>query len=179
MRALAVITLAALALLAAPLASAQGAQDALRFGVPSGTGPFTVPITLSDAAGTPLGVDRPASERIQAFAITVRFSPAAAVSSATARPLRSPRRTDACLRDDGDGPGNDHVGRLVRRIGRRDSLHPASRRRRRRNPLALRDARPRGDGEREPRCAHDDALEPGRDPQRERRRSNSRSRPRR
>ncbi len=83
MRAFASIALAALFLLAVPAAFAQGAQDAVRFGVPSGTGPFTVPITLSDAAGTPLGVDRPAGERIQAFALTVRFSPAAAVTSAT------------------------------------------------------------------------------------------------
>lgn len=64
-------------------AFAQGAQDAVRFGIPAGTGPFTVPIALSDAAGTPLGVDRPAGQRIQAFAITVRFTPAAAVSSAS------------------------------------------------------------------------------------------------
>jgi hypothetical protein len=83
MRAPASIALAALVLLAAPAAFAQGAQDAVRFGIPSGTGPFTVPITLSDSAGTPLGVDRPAGERIQAFAITVRFSPASAVTSAT------------------------------------------------------------------------------------------------
>ena len=83
MRAPASIALAALALLAAPVAFAQGAQDAVRFGVPAGTGPFTVPITVSDAAGTPLGVDRPAGQRIQAFAITVRFTPAAAVSSAS------------------------------------------------------------------------------------------------
>ncbi len=79
MRALSSAALATL-LLVAPAALA---QDALRFGVPSGTGPFTVPITLSDAAGTPLGVDRPAGQRIQAFALTVRFTPAAAVTSAT------------------------------------------------------------------------------------------------
>lgn len=83
MRALASIALAALVLLAAPAAFAQGTQDALRFGVPAGTGPFTVPITVSDAAGTPLGIDRPAGQRIQAFAVTVRFAPAAAVTSAT------------------------------------------------------------------------------------------------
>lgn len=83
MKALASVTLAALTLLGTSAALAQGAQDGLRFGVPSGTGPFTVPVTLSDAAGTLLGVDRPAGQRIQAFAITVRFSPAAAVSSAT------------------------------------------------------------------------------------------------
>ncbi len=83
MRAISSATVAALFLLAAPAALSQGAPDALRFGVPSGTGPFTVPITLSDSAGTPLGIDRPAGERIQAFAITVRFTPAAAVSSAT------------------------------------------------------------------------------------------------
>ena len=59
------------------------AQDALRFGVPSGAGPFTVPILLADAAGTPLGVDRTAGSRIHAFAVTVRFTPAAAVASAS------------------------------------------------------------------------------------------------
>lgn len=59
------------------------AQDALRFEVPSGAGPFTVPILLADAAGTPLGVDRTAGSRIQAFAVTVRFTPAAAVASAS------------------------------------------------------------------------------------------------
>lgn len=83
MRALAPIALAALVLLAAPTALGQGAQDAVRFGIPSGTGPFTVPITVSDASGTPLGVDRPTGQRIQAFALTVRFTPAAAVTSAT------------------------------------------------------------------------------------------------
>lgn len=83
MRAPASIALAALTLLAAPAAYAQVAQDAVRFGAPAGTGPFAVPITLSDAAGTPLSIDLPAGQRIQAFAITVRFTPAAAVSSAS------------------------------------------------------------------------------------------------
>lgn len=83
MRAASSLALAALVLLAAPAVLAQGAQDAVRFGVPSGFGPFTVPITVSDASGTPLGVDRPAGQRIQAFAVTVRFTPAAAVTSAT------------------------------------------------------------------------------------------------
>ncbi|MCL4806508.1 MAG: hypothetical protein KJ062_01730 [Thermoanaerobaculia bacterium] len=82
MRALDALALAA-SLLLAPVVLAQGAADTLRFGAPSGTGPFTVPITLGDLAGTPLGVDRPAGERIQAFAVTVRFEPAAAVASAT------------------------------------------------------------------------------------------------
>ncbi|MHB8800014.1 MAG: hypothetical protein ACYDBY_16280 [Thermoanaerobaculia bacterium] len=80
MKALASITLAALTLLVSRAATG---QDAIRFGVPSGAGPFTVPITVSDTAGTPLGVDGPAGQRIQAFAITVRFTPPAAVTSAT------------------------------------------------------------------------------------------------
>lgn len=79
MRALSSAALATL-LLVAPAALA---QDTLRFGSPSGSGPFAVPILLSDAAGTPLGVDRPAGSRIQAFAVTVRFAPAAAVASAS------------------------------------------------------------------------------------------------
>jgi len=76
------LTSAALAtlLLAAPAALA---QDSLRFGTPSGSGPYTVPILLADDAGTPLGVDRPAGSRIQAFAVTVRFTPASAVTSAS------------------------------------------------------------------------------------------------
>ena len=76
------LTSAALAtlLLAAP---AVLAQDSLRFGAPSGSGPYAVPILLADAAGTPLGVDRPAGSRIQAFAVTVRFNPASAVTSAS------------------------------------------------------------------------------------------------
>ena len=78
MRALSSAALATL-LLVAPAALA---LDALRFGAPTGSGPFTVPILLADAAGTPLGVDRPAGSRIQAFAVTVRFTPAAAVASA-------------------------------------------------------------------------------------------------
>ncbi len=77
MRALSTAALATL-LLVAPVALA---QDTLRFGPPSGSGPFTVPILLADATGTPLGVDRPAGERIQAFAVTVRFTPAAAIAS--------------------------------------------------------------------------------------------------
>lgn len=77
MRALSTAALATL-LLVAPVALA---QDTLRFGPPSGSGPFTVPILLADAAGTPLGVDRPAGSRIQAFAVTVRFTPAAAIAS--------------------------------------------------------------------------------------------------
>ena len=80
MRALPLRALAALLLLAAAPAPA---QDRLAFGAPSGVGPFTVPIALSDAAGTPLGLDRPAGSRIQAFAVTVRFAPASAVSSAS------------------------------------------------------------------------------------------------
>lgn len=71
---------AALALLLAHVASA---QDAVRIGTPSGVGPYTVPITVSDVAGTPLGVDRPAGEKLQAFAVTVRFTPASAVASAS------------------------------------------------------------------------------------------------
>lgn len=79
MRAPALRALAALLLAAAPAA----AQDRLAFGAPSGAGPYTVPITLADVPGTPLGGDRPAGSRIQAFAVTVRFTPASAVTAAT------------------------------------------------------------------------------------------------
>lgn len=80
MRALPLRALAALTLLAAAPALA---QDRLALGSPAGTGPFTVPVTLSDVAGTGLGVDRPAGSRIQAFAVTVRFDPPSGVLSAS------------------------------------------------------------------------------------------------
>lgn len=82
MRALALRALAALSLLAAPPSLA---RDRLAFGPPSGSGPFDVPITLADAAGTPLGVEGPAGSRIQAIVVTVRFTPASSVTAVTFR----------------------------------------------------------------------------------------------
>jgi hypothetical protein len=51
------------------------------------TGPqFTtvnVPVSIRDASGTPLGLDQPPGFHIQAYAIKVNYSPAAAVQSIT------------------------------------------------------------------------------------------------
>ncbi|HUK33795.1 MAG TPA: hypothetical protein VLV86_07790 [Vicinamibacterales bacterium] len=42
-----------------------------------------VPVYVRDASSTPLGVDRPAGSKIQAFSIKVTYAPAAAVSGVT------------------------------------------------------------------------------------------------
>ena len=42
-----------------------------------------VPVFIRDVSGTPLGIDRPAGSKIQAFSIRVLYSPASAVSSVT------------------------------------------------------------------------------------------------
>lgn len=42
-----------------------------------------VPISIRDLAGTPLGLDQPATSRIQSFAFKVTYSPASAVQSVT------------------------------------------------------------------------------------------------
>ncbi|HEV7484733.1 MAG TPA: hypothetical protein VGQ65_03550, partial [Thermoanaerobaculia bacterium] len=42
-----------------------------------------VPVFIRDSSGTPLGLDQPAGFHIQAYAIKVNYSPAAAVQSIT------------------------------------------------------------------------------------------------
>lgn len=42
-----------------------------------------VPVSIRDRSGTPLGLDQPAGQRIQAYAIKVIYSPASAVQSIT------------------------------------------------------------------------------------------------
>lgn len=66
------------------LAGAAAAQDTIQVGSATADGPtVAVPVHLHDASGTPLGMDRPPASRIQAFSITVNYSPASAVSSVT------------------------------------------------------------------------------------------------
>ncbi|HEY2325557.1 MAG TPA: hypothetical protein VGJ82_22055 [Thermoanaerobaculia bacterium] len=66
------------------LASVAVAQDAVTVGSATADGPTVdVPVYVRDAAGTPLGVDRPAGSKIQSFSIKVTYSPAAAVSAVT------------------------------------------------------------------------------------------------
>lgn len=74
-----------LPLCAALLASPLPAQDVLTVGSFTGSpaGPtVTVPISIRDLPGTPLGMDLPAASRIQALALAVRWSPASAVTAA-------------------------------------------------------------------------------------------------
>jgi hypothetical protein len=65
--------------------TAESAQDTVTVGTAAGIPGSTVsvPISVLDISGTPLGVDKPAGQRIQAFSITVTCTPAAAVSTLT------------------------------------------------------------------------------------------------
>src|SRR4051812_10641909 len=59
-------------------------QDVVTVGSATAQGSTVdVPVSIRDTAGTPLGVDKPAGSRIQAFSIKVSYSPAIAVSSVT------------------------------------------------------------------------------------------------
>src|SRR5258708_22876810 len=60
------------------------AQDVVTVGTVNAAGTTVdVPVSIRDAAGTPLGVDQPAGSKIQSFSIKVSYSPAASVSSVT------------------------------------------------------------------------------------------------
>lgn len=60
------------------------AQDVITVGTVTADGPTVdVPVSIRDRSGTPLGMDQPATSRIQAFSIRVTYAPAAAVSSVT------------------------------------------------------------------------------------------------
>jgi hypothetical protein len=60
------------------------AQDVVTVGTVNATGSTVdVPVSIRDTSGTPLGIDRPAGSKIQAFSIKVVYSPAASVSSVT------------------------------------------------------------------------------------------------
>src|SRR5437773_6810181 len=66
------------------LAGAAAAQDVVTVGTATAHGPTVdVPVFIRDAAGTPLGVDRPAGSKIQSFSIKVTYAPASAVTSVT------------------------------------------------------------------------------------------------
>src|SRR5690349_19769708 len=57
-------------------------QDVLQVGSATADGPSVAgPVYLRDVAGTPLGMDRAPSSRIQAISVTVTYSPASAVSA--------------------------------------------------------------------------------------------------
>jgi hypothetical protein len=58
------------------------AQDRIIIGSVTASGATAdVPVSIRDAAGTPLGADRPAGSKIQALSIKVNYSPASAVQS--------------------------------------------------------------------------------------------------
>src|SRR5438067_1724772 len=64
------------------LTAPAAAQDSVTVGTATADGPTVdVPVSIRDASGTPLGVDRPAGSKIQSFSIKVTYSPASAVSS--------------------------------------------------------------------------------------------------
>ena len=78
---------AALLLSAFTARSAAAAQDILALGSAAGMRgtSVVVPVYLLDSSGTALGVDQPASARIQALGIRVSFSPSASVRGVTFR----------------------------------------------------------------------------------------------
>jgi hypothetical protein len=81
-RSRAVVVLVALFTIACTLRLA--AQDVVTVGTVNATGSTVdVPVSIRDTSGTPLGIDRPAGSKIQAFSIKVTYSPAASVSSVT------------------------------------------------------------------------------------------------
>ena len=71
-----------------PLAHATGQpspQDIVTVGsatAAAGT-TITVPVYIRDTSGTPLGIDQPPGNRIQAYSLTVNYAPAADVQSIT------------------------------------------------------------------------------------------------
>ncbi len=67
-------------LLPAAPAAAQAA-DTVTVATVTGGGIVDVPISIRDASGTPLGIDQPAGSRIQAYSISVSYSPASAVQA--------------------------------------------------------------------------------------------------
>jgi hypothetical protein len=70
------------ALVAVFAAGAVSAQDVVTVAAVTAAGTTVdVPISIRDAAGTPLGMDRPAGSKIQSFSIKVTYAPAGAVSS--------------------------------------------------------------------------------------------------
>jgi len=61
---------------------AQAASDVVTVGTVNATGSLvSVPISIRDISGTPLGVDQAAGSKIQSFSIKVTYSPAASVQS--------------------------------------------------------------------------------------------------
>lgn len=76
---------AVIALLAILCAAPAVAQfDVVTVGTVNASGSTVdVPIYIRDGGGSPLGVDRPAGSRIQAFSIKVTYAPASAVTAAT------------------------------------------------------------------------------------------------
>ena len=66
------------------LAGAAAAQDVITVQTVTADGPnVDVAVFIRDTSGTPLGVDKPAGSKIQAFSIKVNYSPAAAVQTVT------------------------------------------------------------------------------------------------
>jgi hypothetical protein len=79
LRSVAIVAVVALSFLNITNASA---QDVVTVGTVTAHGSTVdVPVSIRDASGTSLGMDRAAGSRIQSFSIKVTYSPAAAVSS--------------------------------------------------------------------------------------------------
>src|SRR5947207_1722422 len=79
------LLLLGLLMVALPLAAQAPPADVVTIGTVSGGagGTVDVPVFIRDTSGTPLGIDQPSGSRIQSYAITVNYAPAAAVQSIT------------------------------------------------------------------------------------------------
>jgi hypothetical protein len=73
-----------LILLALFAAAPATAQDAVTIGTVTASGnTVDVPVYIRDVSGTPIGRDKPAGSKIQAFTIAVNYAPAASVQAVT------------------------------------------------------------------------------------------------
>lgn len=70
---------------AAPAAAQPIPQDVITVGTGSAgpSGSVSIPVSIRDVSGTPLGIDQPPGSRIQSWSIKVDYAPASAVQSVT------------------------------------------------------------------------------------------------
>src|SRR2546430_978142 len=67
-----------------PAIAALAQQDVVTVGTATATNSVVdIPVSIRDVSGTPLGIDRPAGSKIQAYSIKVTYAPASAVASIT------------------------------------------------------------------------------------------------
>jgi len=71
----------AIVILLLPAAPAAAQQDVVTVGTATGSTIVDVPIYIRDVSGTPLGIDQPFGQRIQAYSLRLNYAPTSAVQS--------------------------------------------------------------------------------------------------